>query len=346
MNILFDIGHPAHVHLFKNFIAYLKRTEHTVVVVTRNKDITNRLLEHYGIEFFCLSSPGKNFSGMFIELIRRDIQIWKLHQKHQFDVAFGTSVSNAHLATISRIRSYTFNEDDDQVVPLFTYLTYPFTTTILNPDCIRYTKWASKRIFYPSYHELAYLHPGNFTPDLRIIERYGLEPQKYIIFRCSALKAHHDVGAKGISPELREKISQLLSSYPVVTSQEGDSTMQIAPWDMHHVLAFAKMIISDSQTMTIEGAVLGIPSVRINTFVGKSTVIDELEQRYYLAIGILPEQEQKILSTIEQIVTDDQTTQRWQNRRKRMLNEKIDLNQWMQGYFEHEIRKKQGSSVL
>ena len=338
MNILFDIGHPAHVHLCKNFIAYLNRTGHTVVVVTRNKDITNRLLEHYGIPFLCLSSPGQSFTGMFFELVRRDLQIWKLHQQHQFDIAFGTSVSNAHLSSISHVRSFTFNEDDDRVVPLFTYLTYPFTTTILNPDCIRSTQWAAKRVFYPSYHELAYLHPGNFTPDSHVIEKYGLEARKYVIFRCSALKAHHDVGAKGISTGLQETIHSVLAEYRIVTSKEGDPTSQIAPWDMHHVLAFAKMIISDSQTMTIEGAVLGVPSIRINTFVGKSTVIDELERTYKLAVGILPEQRAQIVQTLTEIVSDPHIEQIWQARRERLLDEKCDFAQWSIDYFEQQIQ--------
>ncbi|MCP4401782.1 MAG: hypothetical protein GY801_31340 [bacterium] len=340
MNILFDIGHPAHVHLCKHFIVYLIQAGHTVVVVTRDKDITNCLLDHYKIPFLCLSSPGRGFTSMFRELVRRDMQIWKLHQQHQFDAVFGTSVSGAHLAAISQVRSFTFNEDDDKVVPLFTYVTYPFTTTIFNPDCIHFTKWAAKRVFYPSYHELAYLHPNQFTPDKTVLEKYGLEARKYVMLRCSALKAHHDVGVKGLSRTLQEAILPLLSGYQVVTSKEGELASRIAPWDMHHVLAFAKMLIADSQTMTAEASVLGTPAIRYNSFVGKLSYLEELEHSYELTYGFSSGQEDNMLQKIIHLLQHQDIYTFWQAKRQKMLAQKVDLNQWMIEYFEHNNRGK------
>ena len=57
MNILFDIGHPAHVHLFKNAIWKLEAKGHKVAITSREKDVTTSLLDYYGFEhkvLFCL----------------------------------------------------------------------------------------------------------------------------------------------------------------------------------------------------------------------------------------------------------------------------------------------------
>ena len=49
MRILFDLGHPAHVHYFKNLIKLLKKNGNQVLIVAREKDVTHSLLKYYGI---------------------------------------------------------------------------------------------------------------------------------------------------------------------------------------------------------------------------------------------------------------------------------------------------------
>jgi len=138
MNILFDIGHPAHVHLFKNLILYLnKDKKNNIKIVTRKKDIIEKLLRYYSLDFELLSIPKKTKFGMLAELLQRDYKIWKLHKKHNFKYALGTSVSIGHLSRISKVISYNFNEDDDNIVPLYANISYPFSTKIINPDCLR-----------------------------------------------------------------------------------------------------------------------------------------------------------------------------------------------------------------
>lgn len=339
MNILFDIGHPAHVHLFKNFIQYLKKnTSYQLICTTRDKEITNLLMQHYQIDYICLSKPRKGLWKMFLEMIIRDLKIFRLHRKYRFDVAFGTSVSIAHLSLFTKVRSYNFNEDDDDVVPLYTKITYPFTTKIINPDCIRYSQWRDKRVLVNSYHELAYLHPNHFTPDRQILAKYGLEERKYVVVRFSALQAHHDRGAIGITQTLWDKIEKQLTNSTVIKSIERDRNYAIEPWDMHHVLAFAQLLISDSQTMTIEAAVLGVPSIRINTFIDKSTVIDELENKFELTYGFFPSQEEKILDTLSRLLNNPSIHNEFLKKRDRLLKSKIDFCEWMIEYFQREIQ--------
>lgn len=335
MKVLLDIGHPAHVHLFKNLTQHFSEYNIEYRVVTRNKEITNALLEHYKIPYQSLSEPGKGWLGMLMELLKRDWKIFWLHRRERFTHAIGTSVSIGHLSFLSmgKVQSWNFSEDDDDVIPIQAFLSYPTSTKVFNPDCLRFRYWKKKRVLYPSYHELAYLHPNNFTPDESVLEKYGLQRNRYIILRLVSLTAHHDAGVTGISPELHQEMRTMLNNYTIIESMEGKAGNKIAPWDMHHVLAFSKMIISDSQTMTMEAGVLGIPAVRINSFADRCSVIQELENKYQLTFGFLPRQARLALQKIRELLQDDNLEMQWSNRRSRLLADKVDLNQRMIEHF-------------
>lgn len=345
--ILFDINHPAHFHLFKRFIHYLQDQGTPYSITTRDKDVTNALVEHEGFHFVSLSTPKTTLPGMFREMMERDWAVYRLHRKERFTHAFGTSVSIAHLSAVSKVKSYNFCEDDDSVIPLQARLIYPFTTKIVVPDCLKYTKWGKKRIAVPSYHELAYLHPDHFVPNDEIAKSYGLVPGKYAIIRLSALKAHHDIGKKGISEKLLHDIRLLLSheNYRIVESQELKRKYQVQPWDIHHVLAHAKMIVSDSQTMAAEAMVLGVPSVRINSFVRKISYTEELENAYGLGYGFDPFSGDAILSRIKELLIDRTTENAWSEKRERMLRRKIDLSRWMVEFLKKELERGNGAGA-
>ena len=51
MNILFNVGHPGHIHLFRNAIKELERNKHKTIVTYKEKDIVFDLLEKYAFEF-------------------------------------------------------------------------------------------------------------------------------------------------------------------------------------------------------------------------------------------------------------------------------------------------------
>lgn len=338
MRLLFDLGHPAHVHLFKNFIAYLTTKNHEITVTAREKDVTTALLSHYNIPHTSLTKPKHGYLGMLEELAVRDLQILKLHYAKKFNAAFGTSVSITHLSALTKVKSFCFSDDDDDIIPLYANIAYPFATKILNPAGLRCKKWLDKRIFYNSYQKLGYLHPNNFTPDEKVLHKYQLQPKKYILIRSSALKAHHDKNARGIDTGLWAGLQHMLSGFQIIQSREGVGG-KIEPWDMHHILAFSKMLISDSQSMTVEAAVLGVPNIRYNSFSGKISCLEELEHKYTLTYGYKPGQEHQLKSKIAELLEQNDLDIAWQKKRSNMLSDKMDFNQWLIDYFEREINK-------
>lgn len=342
MNILFDIGHPAHVHLFRNFIDYLKKNNHNVIIATRKKDITEKLLDHYNLEYHSLSSPRKSLLGMFIEMIERDYKILKLHRRYSFDYAFGTSISIGILSLFSNVKSFNFNEDDDDVVPLYALIAYPLTTKIINSKIIRMKGYKKKRIYHNSYHKLAYLHPNNFSADLSVLNKYNLKPFDYVIVRKSALLAHHDKNAKGLDDYIWVKIFEIFENYKIISSFENYINHQIDIYDMHNVLAFSKMMITDSLSMAVEAAVLGVPTVALNSFSDRSSVLKELEERYHLLYSYKAgdkKEEGRMVNKINVLLNIRDLHEVWHKKRKNMLNEKEDLNKWIINFFENKIHK-------
>jgi uncharacterized protein len=342
MNILVDIGHPAHVHLFRHAAVEWMARGHKVVFAARRKDVALDLLKAYGFEYHAASSARTGLGGLGRELLEHTWSVLRLAQKLGADLLLGTSVSIGPVSKVTRARSIVFNEDDAQAVRAFAMLAYPLADTIVTPSCLP-DDLGAKHVKYESYQELAYLHPSRFTPDPGVLPELGIEEgEPFFLLRFVAFKAAHDVGAAGISlPMRRQLVHELSQRGRVFISAEGDLPdefrryqIRIAPDRIHDAMAYATMLISDSQTMTAEAAVLGTPALRCNTFVGRLAYLEELEHRYALTYGFRPAQEERLRAKVTELLGYPDLRGEWARRRRRMLDEKIDLTAWMVDYAE------------
>ncbi len=346
MKLLIDVNHPAHVHLFKNLAWELVSKGHEVLWAARPRDIVEVLLGRYGFEYKMLTSAKPGYINMAKELVERNFKIYKLVKDFEPSLMLGTSVCIAHVSLVTKARSIVFNEDDADVAKTFTALSYPFADTICTPDCLK-DDFGRKHIKYPSYHELAYLHPNHFSPDPKIMEKMGIsENKKYFIIRLVSFRADHDIGQSGISIGMgRRLISELLRYGKVLITSERELPpefekyrIRIPPYEMHNALYYATMFIGDSQTMAAEAAVLGTPAIRCNTFVGRCSTLEELEHKYGLTYGFLPNDEDKMFVKIVELLNRANLKQEWQEKREGMLKDKIDLTEWMVDFIENYPR--------
>ncbi len=329
MRFLFYLGHPAHFHLYKNIIFHLNRNKEEVYIAVRGKDIEYDLLDYYKLNYIKVGLDPVNKKSVLIHYLAVLRDLVRLQKQKCFDAAFGAMPALAQIGFFCGFKTFIFGEDDDDLIPLVALLRNPFATYNIRPECVRMKYYKKNIIRYSSYHELAYLHPDNFKPDKTVLKKYGLKENEYIVARFSALKAFHDKNERGISDHLWLEISELLSDYQIVKSTESSPLRQIEPWDMHHILAFAKMLISDSQTMTMESAVLGVTALRINTFIVKSSVLEEIEENYHLSFGFFPEQKSAIFKCISILLDNPGLETEWREKKENMLKDKIDLNKWM-----------------
>lgn len=336
--LLVDVGHPAHVHLFRNLVRRVEEEGGQAVVAARDKDVTLDLCRGYGLPFVSVSRPWRwGVLGMIGELCVRTARILALARRLRAHALVGTSASVGLVGRLLGQPSFVFNEDDSSVAPLFAAASYPLARFVVTPACLAHERLGRGHVTYQGYHELAYLHPTRFSPDPSKLDRLGLDPGRpHFVLRLVALRAHHDARERGIPLDvIRDLLRFLEARGRVLITSEGALLPEferhrfpLAAADLHDVLATAALYVGDSQTMAAEAAVLGVPGVRCNSFVGRISYLEELEHRYGLTVGLPPDRAVELLPTVEAWLSDTGTRRQWAERRQRMLSECVDLTAW------------------
>ena len=341
MNILIDVGHPAHIHLLRNTYHQLVDDGHKVFVTTKDIPFVMHLLDIYKIPFISFGSKHDSIFRKGIDQFRYNRKMWWLAWSKHIDVGIH-GITVAHVGKLSPMRSILPDDDDDDAEPLFSKYAHPFADVILSPvDTPRKSK---KTIYVNAYHELAYLHPNRFTPDPEVLKDAGVEMgEPYFILRFNAFKAHHDVGVVGLTIENKRRLVQFLSSKGkvfITTERNIDDEfkpyqLKVSPEKAHSLMYYATMFVGDSQTMTSEAAVLGTPAIRCNTFVGRIHYLEEEEHKYGLTYGFRPEQSEAMFSKIDELLSMSDLKAEWQRRRQVMLSEKIDYSAFLTWFIEN-----------
>ena len=89
------------------------------------------------------------------------------------------------------------------------------------------------------------------------------------------------------------------------------------------------MFIGDSQTMTSEAAVLGTPALKCNSFAGRLSVPNEIEEIYDLCYSYLPQNFEKMLIKVNELLNRKNLKNEWQSKRQNMLEDKIDVTAFL-----------------
>ena len=341
MNILFDINHPAHVHLLRNVYKMLVERGHKIIVVVKEIPSAMQLLDLYGIPYVNIGKKNDNLGKKGFDQLVYDRRMLKIVRQNHINIGLGSSINIPHVSMLSRMKSIILDDDDDKVEPLFVEFGHPFADTILSPvDTLRKSK---KTLYVNSYHELSYLHPNRFKPDPSVLQEAGIEKgEPYFILRFNAFKAHHDVGVVGLTIENKRRLVNNLSlrgKVFITTERDMDDEfkpyqLMVSPEKAHSLMYYATMLVGDSQTMTSEAAVLGTPAIRCNTFVGRIHYLEEEEHKYGLTYGFRPDEAEKMFEKIDELLAMPNLKADWQIRRQKMLSEKIDYSRFLTWFVE------------
>lgn len=347
MNILIQLSHPAHFHLYKNVARNLQQHGHQVHILIKTKDILEDLLIAANLPY-CNILPQehrKNKLSMFFDMLLRDWRILCYAKKHHIDLLTASTVEIAQVGWLLGKYRINMGEDDAHIIPLFVKMAKPFIQTYLAPTSCDMGELEPKTIHYAGYHKLAYLHPNQFTPDRAVVNKYFPANRPYFLLRFAKLKAYHDLSnnAQGINTEIAQRLIDILSPHgDVFISSERELEPQfekyrlnINPLDIHHVMAFASLYIGDSQSMAVEAAMLGTPSIRFNDFAGRIGVLEELEHKYKLTIGISPSHPEQLYSTVQDWISQPNIHEVFLSRRQTMLNDKIDVTEFVTHFIEN-----------
>jgi predicted glycosyltransferase len=342
VKVVVDIGHPAHVHMFKYFIQEMKRKEHEILVTATRKDVAIDLLANYGLSYIALGSYGKSVVEKLINIPLMDIKMYRAVRRFKPDIFIGVgSIRAAHVSRLIRKPCISF--EDSEPTPYEHALYVPFTDTVLTPSCFR-KDFGGKQIKYKGYKELAYLHPNYFKPSPEVLNELGLtKNDKFVILRFVAWTAVHDVGRRGFDRPTKMRLVTELERYArVFITSEGPLPKELEkyrillpPEKIHDLLYYATLLVGDTQTMTTEAAVLGTPAIRCNSFVGPDDMGNfiELEKEYDLLYSFR-EPERAIDKALELLQQPDLKA-RWNEKRDRLLADKIDVTRFMVDFVEN-----------
>ncbi|MBQ9820958.1 MAG: DUF354 domain-containing protein [Muribaculaceae bacterium] len=337
--VLIYIGHPAQYHFFKNMIKVLSAEGVAFRVLIKTKDILEELLVEDGLPFHNIQTDVRRNTkiGILKASIQRTMKVLKEAREFKADLLIGTDSSIAQAGWLLRKPAITTLEDDEEIIKNLARLTYPFTTHILVPNVCSVGKWEKKKIGYEGYMKLAYLHPNYFKPDKKVINEYGIK-DKYCLVRLAKLSAHHDVGIKGLTADLVAQIIQIAENNgcQVLISSEAEMDERFKPYqlrirhtDIHHIMAFASLLISDSQSMSVEASMLGTPNIRFSDFSGRISVLEELENKYHLTTGIKTSQPNRLIDSANEILSNSDVGNVYHQRYLQMLSDKIDVTAFL-----------------
>jgi predicted glycosyltransferase len=308
MKILIDIGHPAHVHYFRNFIKIMENRGHRFLVTAREREFTHQLLQKNEISYISRGKGAKSAIGKTFYILKADYIVFKtgLQFKPDLFLSFGSSYA-AHTSKLLRVPHIAF---DDTEHAKFEHLMYvPFTECILTPDSFK-KNFGKKHIRFAGSMDMAYLHPGYYKPDYQYLKEIKLASKRYFFIRFVSWQASHDLGQTGFTSEGKNKVIKLLENYgDIIISSEGEVSDELKkylfkgdPVQIHTLLQNASMLISESGSMATEAAVLGTPSIMVNSsakYFGVFEYISKYGNLFYF------DDEDQAIEKIEQLLKLD-----------------------------------------
>jgi uncharacterized protein len=343
MKVLVDINHPAHVHFFRNLILELRKNEIETIITASKKDIALDLLKIYNLQFINLGNYGDTPFIKLLNIPIMAIRMVKVVLKEHPDLMIGIGSSRiTHAGFLLGVKTFVFTDTEhakEQII-LYKY----FASKIYTPNCFL-SNLGKRQIRYPSYHELAYLHPNRFTPSDVVLKLLGIgQYEKFFIVRFVSWNASHDIGQSGLSNEGKIMLVEKLNKFgKVIITSEGELPKDLEPYKMrvpanliHDLLYFAEMYIGEGGTMASEAAVLGTPSIFVSTL--KAGTFEELIHKYHLLIQCFDDK--STIDTCIELLKNSNLKIEWRDRQKVFLSQKIDTTEFMYDQIQSFIDKK------
>ncbi|MEZ5173508.1 MAG: DUF354 domain-containing protein [Bacteroidia bacterium] len=306
--VLIDIGHPAHVHYFRNYYFRMKERGNKLLVISRDKEMCFALLNAYGIPFLSRGSGKNSKAGKLLYMLWADWFIFKKARRFKPDIVISFASPYAAQAAFLLGKPH-IALDDTEHAKASRSLYIPFTSKIITPQCYLIDIGA-KQIRLPFYAEFAYLHRHVFIPDKDLARQLlGLKAdEEYVLLRFISWNAAHDRGHSGIPDEMKLELIDVLTKkgFRVFISSESPLTetfskyeLKVKPEYIHHIIAAAHCFIGESGTMSNEACILGTPAFLINSL-DAGVFRDEVKRGLLLHFKSPETITRQIINTLEQ----------------------------------------------
>ncbi|MCC5918097.1 MAG: DUF354 domain-containing protein [Cryomorphaceae bacterium] len=349
MRFLIDIGHPAHVHLFKFFALDMMKKGHEFLFTCRQKEFEIELLEAHNLPYVSFGPKYSGLVGKVWGMFKFGYKEYKTAKKFKPDFFLSHGSIYAAHAAFFLGKPHIAMEDTFNFEQIRLYL--PFTKYVLTSDYMHPLSSHRKNISYPGYHELCYLHPNRFKAEPSIFSKLGLkENDKYVLIRFVSWNATHDAGHTGMSFENKLKAIELFKKYgKVFISSEKKLPEELEkyrlpsrPEDIHHVIAHTQLLFGESSTMSEEAAMLGVPSVYM--FNNSTLYTKHLEDDYGLMFNFSESDsdQNKAIEKAQELLENPSLKSEWEVRKMKMLSERCDVTNYLTWFFENYPKSAEG----
>jgi len=339
MKVLFYIGHPAHVHLFRNAIRELEKRGHSAVITSSDKEVALNLLDAYGFKYINLGKNRKGLINKALRMLGLDYRLYQIGKKYRVDMFVSAGAPYAaHASKLLGKPAIAFDDTEHSTEQYQLYA--PFVDAVCTPSCFR-KDLGKKQVRYDGYHELAYLHPNQFKPNPKVLDELELgEGDRFFVLRFVSWRATHDIGQKGLDTDAKLQLVRDLKKHGrVYITSEVELTKDLEgyrlttpPEKIHDLLYYATMYVGEGATMATEAGLLGTPSVYISSLSNTMGNYEELEKRYGLVYSF--NDAQKGIDAALDFLKNKDLKADWQKKREKMLSEKIDVTKWMTDFIE------------
>jgi len=353
MRILFFLVHPAKFWMFRNTINHLKAQGHIVEFMTVEKDVMTDLLKAEGWEYINIMPKGRRINWLPRKLgamVLAGITLLKVFAytlgKH-YDLFITTDVL-AFVGWIRRVPTLIFFDDDLEHMPEYAPI-IAAGTKLVTPAVSEFKMFEKKQIKYKANHEWAYVNPKYFRPNIKELDSFNPSHDRYFIVRLVSFTATHDSGKQGVSDEKLERIINVLSKYGKIFLDVEKTRalpekfekyrLKASIYGRHSVTYFADLYVGDSHTMLSEAALMGVPAVRLNSYVGHCKYMEE-EDKYGLSFGYLPSQFEEFMKKIEELAKNKNIKQEWKKKLEKWDHDHIDATQFYIDLIESYGKKK------
>ena len=335
--VIFDVGHPAQVHHFKNLYWLLGKKGWKCLFVAKDKAITKSLLEKYKFNYEILSASKKGLFKKISGIPIDDYRFFKIVKSFKPDFILNRfSIHSGHISKLLNVVNIAFS--DTEHASALHKLTIPFIDVKFTADSY-YFDLGKNHLKYNANIELFYLHPSVFTPDKSILDYLGVrENEKYVIIRFVSWDAHHDLGQKGFSLEFKHRMIKKLAEYArVFITSEVPLPLDLMPYQIkippekiHHALAFADLYLGEGGTMASESACLGTPSIYVNSL---DAGVFHDEEAHGLLHGFRTSK--GVLEKSLEILTNPDSKKIYQKRLQNFLSEKVNALKMIEWFLEN-----------
>jgi predicted glycosyltransferase len=101
---LFDLNHPAHVHLFRNLIKLLQQENHKVVITAKDVVSIKNLLQLYALPFQVLGEKKDDIGGKLQKQFGYNLKMRKIVQEEGISLGLGSSITVAHVSRLTGMK--------------------------------------------------------------------------------------------------------------------------------------------------------------------------------------------------------------------------------------------------